>query len=144
MKYIVSIVFAFSFFCFSIVFVEAGVIVTNQKHITSFETRVGEINRIGKTKDIKFDIAVSNIVSPENIEYWKIRTYCDKDMSIRYGTSTSSMCGKAFNIKELNSNMFSFLFTNNTNDLKSFSVKLKAYNKNGKWLYTEKESFRWK
>jgi hypothetical protein len=36
------------------------------------------------------------------------------------------------------------LLTNVTGKTTGFSLKLKAYDKSGKWLHSEKESFRWK
>lgn len=109
-----------------------------------FETKVGIINRMLTSDVVEFNIDVENIKSPEKIAYWKVRTYCDADMTITFASSTGSQCEKNVTLNSLTKNSYSFLFDNNTDKLKNFSVKLKAYDKKGMWMHSERESFRWK
>jgi hypothetical protein len=109
----------------------------------SFETSVLDITKSGLS-DTQFTISIDTINQKENIAYWKVRSYCDSKMTIQLTASSTNDCGKAVRFDSLTDNAFSFLFNNKDSKLKNFSLKLKAYDKNGKWLYTEKESFRWK
>ena len=109
----------------------------------SFETNVFEIRNSG-SNDTEFTIALDSIVEKEQISHWKVRSYCDKGVTIQVTASSTNDCKKAVRIESLTNDMFSFLFKNKDSKMKNFSVKLKAYDKKGKWLHTEKESFKWK
>jgi hypothetical protein len=109
-----------------------------------FETNVGIVTRMLTSDVVEFNIDVKNIDNPEKIAFWKVRTYCDTDMAITFASSTGSQCEKNVTLNSLTKNSYSFLFDNKTDKLRNFSVKLKAYDKNGMWMHSERESFRWK
>jgi hypothetical protein len=124
--------------------VDAATTIQAKPTKTTFETSVIDISDVKGINKTKFDFKVDAITNPQNISYWKVRSYCDKEMNINITASSTNDCGKAVKLNSLKDNAFSTFFKNNSNEMKKFSFKLKAYDKNGKWLHTEKEAFRWK
>ena len=110
----------------------------------SFSTKVSNILYYKDIKKTQFFIRAEDIVNSENIAYWKVQSYCDKRMTVQVTASSTNDCGKFIQIDSLADNSFYFLFGNQDNKTKNFSVKLKAYDKNGKWIHAERIGFGWK
>jgi hypothetical protein len=123
--------------------VEASIAIDNSSRV-SFSTVPKSISKISNTDYTHFEIQAESIVNLQNIAYWKVRTYCDQQMVIKVANSMVDSCGKVVTLPTLTNNSFSLYFDNQTATTKKFSVKLKAYDQNGKWLYTDKENFTWK
>lgn len=111
---------------------------------TVFDTQIMDISNSSDANKVQFSVGVNNITNPNNIAYWKVRSYCDDKMTIQLSASSTNDCGKAVKLNSLKNNSFSFLFKNKTSQNKNFAIKLKAYDINGKWLHTEREGFSWK
>lgn len=118
--------------------------IVNAEEKKMFETSVASISEIRDMNITQFDIKVENIIQSNAITYWKVRSYCDKNMSLHINTSDLDNCGKAVRLDSLTNNSFTLLFDNKNTQIKNFSIKLKAYDQNGKWIHTEQESFGWK
>jgi hypothetical protein len=111
---------------------------------TFFDTRVIGISDVLGEGVTRFDIKAVNIDDSQEIDNWKIRFYCDENMKLIFSPLTESVCGRAIRLDALNKDSFFFSFENQNEVTKKFSVKLKAYDKNGNWLHSEKESFTWR
>ncbi len=119
-----------------------GVIETSNQVDYTLKTK--NIVRSAATGDVRFSFEVMDIKNPQKIAYWKVRSYCDKGMTLGVTASTTNDCGKAVRMDALPNDSFSALFDNATSDTKKFSFKLKAYDVNGTWLNTERQAFTWK
>lgn len=108
----------------------------------SFDTKVSSIYKL--KSGTRFDIGVGQIVNADEVSYWKIRVYCDRDIDIKFVDGGESTCDKATKFDSLGDSGYSFYFNNKDDRAKKFSLKLKAYDVEGKWLHTEKESFTWR
>jgi hypothetical protein len=130
---------------FNVSLVDAQVTSEAQTTSTSFNTHISDILYYKNIKKTEFLVQVEDVVNPQNIAYWKVRSYCDDKMTIQLTVSSTNDCGKAVRLDSLSANnTFAFLFDNKTSKLKDFSIKIKAYTKYGKGLHGEKEGFGWK
>ena len=111
---------------------------------TSFGVEVTTINKILSTGATQFNFEPVNIKNNASIDHWKIRVYCEDAIIIRVNGLTENSCGKAVQVANTANNKFFVSMMNPTGKTTGFSFKLKAYDKNGRWLHSEKESFRWK
>ncbi len=116
--------------------------VTTQKPV-SFGVKIGEINKITNTEATRFNFEPINIKNNSTIDHWKIRVYCKDKIFINVNELTENSCGKAVQIANTDTNAFSISLINPTGRTTAFSFKLKAYDKNGDWLHSEKQSFQW-
>lgn len=110
---------------------------------TTFDVRTIGASRDKVTKNTIFRFQPVDIVNPQNIAYWKVRSYCDLGMELTVNDAKVDHCGQAVDLPVTLSNSFSLEYDNRSNQMKNFSFKLKAYDKNGKWLHTVKKSFKW-
>ena len=109
-----------------------------------FKMQVADIVYYKDIKKTQFNVNMNNIPNPQNIGYWKIRTSCDKRMVLQLSTSSANDCNKVIRIDSLSNNMISFLFKNKTPNTKDFSIKVKAYTRHGKGLFSDQIGFGWK
>ena len=110
---------------------------------TSFDIRTIGVSTDKVTKDTLFMFQPTDIVNGQNIAYWKVRSYCDMGMELSVNMAKEDHCGTAVTLPVTLSNSFSILYDNRSNIMKEFSFKLKAYDRNGKWLHTVTRNYRW-
>lgn len=144
MKYILSTVFALALLLPAFVADAAAIGVIEKSSQVDFTFKTKDIVRSAATGDVRFSFEVMDIKNPQKIAYWKVRSYCDKGMTVGVTASSTNDCGKAVRMDTLPNNSFSALFDNATSDTKKFSFKLKAYDSKGNWLNTERQAFTWK
>lgn len=121
--------------------VQAAEVASNK---TSFDIGITGISNIPTVEDILFGFKPIHLVNTQNIASWKVRVYCDKSMKMAVNQANKDHCGQAVTIPATTAQNFSVTFKNGTADMKDFSFKLKAYDKNGKWLHTATKNLRWK
>ncbi|HLP43703.1 MAG TPA: hypothetical protein VK145_00275 [Candidatus Nanoarchaeia archaeon] len=111
----------------------------------SFDVNLKAVNKIAFTNKAKFDFEVANVVNPTNIATWKMRVSCDGKIDVGFNQTTPNICGKLITIPVAQAKNFSLYMTRQEVKSKGvgFSFKLKAYDKNGKWLHSEEERIRW-
>ena len=109
-----------------------------------FEVEVKDINKISNTNTTRFNFETTNIKNRSSIGHFKIRVWCEKGITVGVNNINDNSCGKAVTLDNQTADTFSLFLKNDTLKTIGFSFKLKAYDKNGKWLYSEKESFKWK
>lgn len=109
-----------------------------------FSVETSSILRASVVDDVRFDFKTKGIKDFSNVSYFKMRTYCE-DPSIRLNLVNfeGNRCGNAVRLDKASATSFSLILDNPTNNSVNFSFKLKAYDKNGKWIHTEKKSFNW-
>lgn len=110
----------------------------------SFDIKMFEIGKITGTEKTSFSFEPTNIKNSQEINHWKIRVYCTDPITITMSSLIENLCGKAVRMENSVINKFSLALLNQTQNTVGFSFKLKAYNKEGKWLHTEKQSLQWK
>ena len=110
----------------------------------SFGVDITDINKMLSTGLTRFDFKIVDVVNGSLIDHWKIRISCEKQVSVTVDNQSQNGCGKAIEISPASIDDFSVSLSNPTKKTVGFSFKLKAYDVNGKWLHSEKESFRWK
>ena len=110
---------------------------------TSFDVKTIGVKTDSVTKNTLFSFQPVDIANPQNIAYWKVRSYCGLGMELSVNGVKEDHCGTAVTLPVTLSNTFSLLYNNNSSQMKQFSFKLKAYDKNGKWLDTVERNFRW-
>jgi hypothetical protein len=138
MKYI----FAFLIAC-TIIGYAVSAEAADTANATKFDVRTLGASTDEVTKNVLFSFQPTDVVNAQNIAYWKVRSYCGLGMELSVNKAKEDHCGKAVTLPVTLSNSFSLLYNNNSSQMKNFSFKLKAYDKNGKWLHTVKRSFRW-
>ncbi len=109
-----------------------------------FETKVQKISAIEGADMTLFYFSPEEIKDNSKIASWKVRFYCDKDMTMRFIDISNDSCNKAISFANSNNLPNYILFQNKNQDTKKFSFALKAYDKNGKWIHTDKNNFSWK
>lgn len=77
---------------------------------------------------------------PDNV-IWKLRAYCDNYISIRIKEKHKNICNKNVKINPIN-DLFGFELKDKNEKPNIFSIKLKAYDINGKILHIETERFK--
>jgi hypothetical protein len=111
---------------------------------TAFDIKVSEIGKVNGTNQTRFSFQPITVANPQNIDHWKIRVYCENGINVSVNAFNTNGCGKATQLATTTDNKFSVTLSNPTTHTVGFSFKLKAYDKNGKWLHTERQAFRWK
>ncbi len=144
MKYILSTVFALTLLLPALIADAATIGVIEMSNQVDFTFKTKDIVRSAATGDVRFSFEVTDIKNPQKIAYWKVRSYCDKGMTVGVTASSTDDCGKAVRMNTLPGNSFRAWYDNATSDTKKFSFKLKAYDVNGTWLNTERQAFTWK
>jgi uncharacterized protein YxeA len=107
-----------------------------------FEVNTVAINRIGSTDLARLDFSTTNIKNIPNIGYWKIRFWCNPGIQVGLN-KVNSLCGTTMTLTTEQVRAFSLYLKNTTGKKAEFSFKLKAYDKAGNWLHTEREAFLW-
>lgn len=146
MKYTLIIAIALAFmispsFAGAVISVSGATVVEKEG---LFDVSLSKAATSASTGQTRFDFVVTDIKPAPVISYWKIRVWCEKGVSIFLVGSEGNRCGQAVDITSFPKNSFSLSMDNRTGKTTGFSFKLKAYDLNGKWLHSEKESFRWK
>lgn len=108
-----------------------------------FDLDIKDIVGIDGTDLTLFYFAPKNIQDSSKISSWKVRFYCEDDMTIRFSNVSKDSCGDAVDVVSSGNNSFFMLFENKGKELKNFSIALKAYDSEGKWIHTEKNRFSW-
>ena len=109
----------------------------------SFSVKPTGILRSTMTDNVEFNFSTIIPKDSSQIAYFKLRTYCDKSIRVSLTGFEGNRCGTAARIEKNYIEFFSLTLDNPTNHSVNFSFKLKAYDKNGKWIHTEKKSFNW-
>lgn len=109
-----------------------------------FDLELVSAEKIKDTNLTRFELEPINIKNNQSIDHWKIRVWCDEVVTVTINDGTTNSCGSALMAKNNTSNKFFLTFSNSTTMPAAFSLKLKAYDKDGNWLHSEKESFIWK
>ena len=146
-RILLSNIVAVIFIVFPLIDIQAAenVLIGNSISDPSFDVKVLDVNKVTDTDFTVFSFETRDIANPSLIGFWKIRVYCDKGVSIAINGFTGNNCGKAVFMENTKKNEKFFLsFLNTKPKSTNFSFKLKSYDKNGEWLHSEKESFRWK
>lgn len=108
-----------------------------------FEVELRQVDVVDETKDA-FYFSPIKIQDESRIASWKVRFYCDKNMSMSFMNSNINSCGKAVSFVNTANKELYVVFDNQDHQNKKFKFALKAYDKNGKWIHTERKSFSWK
>ena len=112
--------------------------------IPFFETKIQKISSIQGTNLTLFYFSPVNIYDNSKIASWKVRFYCDENMSMRFIDLNKDNCNKAVDFANTASKSYFILFENDSDDIKKFTFALKAYDKEGKWIHTDRNNFNWK
>lgn len=128
--------------------VDAAIVVSEPREVVEskplFDLQTKSINKIAGSDITRFDLGPVDITNIQNIDHWKVRLFCDKHLIVKVNSSEINNCGQAVKIMNTTNNDFSLFFKNNKNISSKLSVKLKAYDKAGKWLHTDNQNFMWK
>ena len=118
--------------------------ITNKKVSSSFQLKTNEVLEMKNSKDDIFNFEVTKV--SKNIDHWKLLVACDDGLSVLYEDDISNICNNAVKIESFRNQKFYLTFRNNqiTDNFVNFSFRLKAYDKEDRWLQTEKKSFKWK
>jgi hypothetical protein len=117
---------------------------TYANEVPFFETKIQNISSIEGTNLTLFYFSPISIQDNSKISKWKVRFYCDEDMSMRFIDLNKDNCNKAVDFANTDNKDFFILFENKSTEMKSFTFALKAYDKDGKWIHTDRNSFSWK
>lgn len=109
-----------------------------------FDIEVVDITKILTTGNTIFNFSTVNVVNEDAIDHFKIRVYCKEKFTLKFNALVENSCGKVIKIPKAQKDAFSLDMKNETGNRVNFSFKLKAYDKDGKWLHSEKQSFNWK
>lgn len=123
---------------------DAAMILSVKPLEASFKISLAGINKIKDTDTTVFGFKPEAVTNAQNIAYWKVRVSCDDRISIAANGVAGNSCGKAVQVQNASPSLFEFSMTNTTGKTAAFSLKFKAYDKNGKWLHSEEQSFQWK
>jgi hypothetical protein len=114
------------------------------EEVPFFETKIQQIAGVEGTDLTLFYFSPVGIQDNSKIASWKVRFYCDEDMSMRFIDVSKDNCNKAVSFANT-ANLPNFiLFENKNQETKKFTFALKAYDKNGKWIHTDRNNFNWK
>lgn len=90
-----------------------------------------------------FTFDIQDIKNTQAIGYWKVRVWCENDITVTLDSDTHNLCGDASDMEFEAGKDFALTLYNATGGQVGFSFKLKAYDKNDMWIHSEKKSFRW-
>ena len=107
----------------------------------TYKIQTKEIINFEKSGITRFNFQPSGVVNPEAIDHWKILVYCDEVVFISVDELKENSCGKKVSFSRDLLNGFFLSFSKKSNKKAFFSFKLKAYDKDDNWLYTEKKAF---
>lgn len=116
----------------------------NARDVDFFDVDIKKVVSIDGTNLTLFYFAPTDIQDNAKIANWKVRFYCDEDMSMRFIDVSKDSCNKAVSFVNSNNLPGFILFENKTPDTKQFTFALKAYDKDGKWIHTKRSNFSWK
>jgi len=143
MKIIIVSTITLMSFLFILSKVDAETVSKIMPEETTFDTKLLDTRSISSASSVQFNLIADDLHNSENISLWKIQTYCEDNMRIKFISSNKNNCGKSLKLNMSKANTFSFIFENKTDQDKRFTIRLKAYDTKGKWLYSSKEAFRW-
>jgi hypothetical protein len=112
-----------------------------------FEVNMSGANKIKDSDATLFNFDIANLKNADKIGSFKMRIWCGEGVSVQTDFSASidfNECGKLVDMGTSTINKFALTFNNNAQKIAPFSFKLKAYDRNGKWLHSVKKSFQWK
>ncbi|MDQ3089589.1 MAG: hypothetical protein M3Q24_00340 [bacterium] len=116
---------------------------SSSQKVGSFEVNTKGIYKILNTNITRFDFETNEIADIEKIGYWKIRITCEENANVS-AAGMMNHCGQALNfLPGQTPSAFSLFLTKSKDEDVKFSFKLKAYDKAGKWLNSEKKAFLW-
>jgi hypothetical protein len=141
--YILAFIFATFIFALSTSAQGATSTTVVKEEETAFKVNTIEISKIEGSDTTRFTFVPTEIQNVQNIAYWKVRVYCEDHVSITVNDLKDNVCNKVVRIEGFNGPFF-LNFNNDTTKTTPFSFKLKAYDKDGNWLHSEKKSFQWK
>ncbi len=108
-----------------------------------FDVDIKKIVGIEGTDLTLFYFSPINIKDDLKIKSWKVRFYCEDDMTMRFIDVSKDSCNKAVSYQNSDKKDSFILFENKTESSKKFTFAVKAYDENGKWIYTKKSNFVW-
>lgn len=109
-----------------------------------FDVDIKKVVNIEGTDLTLFYFSPTGIKDNSKIASWKVRFYCDEDMSMRFIDVSKDSCNKAVSFVNSADLPGFILFENKTPDTKRFTFALKAYDKDGKWIHTKRSNFSWR
>ena len=111
---------------------------------SSFEIGIPYVEKIKDTDKTRFTFE-SEVINPQNIGGWRVLIACEgQTISIKVNSLSQNNCGGAVDLTSLKGNKFMITLSNPKGNTAIFSFRLKAYDKGGNWIQTERMSFRWK
>jgi hypothetical protein len=99
------------------------------------------ISKLFANSEARVNFSPINIINEQNIGYWRVRVYCEGGATVKFADGAAA-CGKAILVPNTDKDAFSIFAKNKSEELSRFYFKLKAYDKNGKWLHTETKGFK--
>lgn len=128
----------------SVSFASASIVVNPTSEFFTFET--AEALEIRNTDITEFNFDVLKGDSSKSIANWEIRVWCEDEVKIMLKGSSENICNKdnlLFN-SQIVDDRFALKYSNSSGKDTKFSLKLKAFDKNGNWLHSQKKVFFWK
>jgi len=123
----------------------ATAVVTTESQSVFYVVSTTLIANIKGTDLTRFFFQPTDIVNNNRVSYFRIRVYCeDQGTSIMVNNIVGDSCGKSVRLEKQSINNSSITLSSSSNSTVGFYFKLKAYDSEGKWLYSEKKAFRWK
>lgn len=121
----------------------ADIVISKAEIPVSFNIQFGEIKKDDSGKTTHFNFRTMNITNSDQIGHWELRTWCEGDLSIKVSSALDEMCNKVAFLNTEQAKNFDLSMTNNTSERARFSFKLKAFDHNDRWLYSERKNFIW-
>jgi len=126
------------------VYIFASQIPKDSPLAVTYEIQTNEILKFVSSGITTFNFKPINITNSNKIDHWKVLVYCDEDVSVTVNNLKGNNCGQKMPISGGSLENFSLSLSNPTDKKIFFSFKLKAYDKDGRWLHSESKVFRWK
>ncbi len=105
----------------------------------SFSVNPVLISKIKNSDITRFNFKTE--IYNDDVVSWKIRFTCTKNVRLSLTNSGDDVCHTA---QKLTNKDFDVYFKNTSNYTAPFSFKLKGYDVNGKWVYSDKKTFQWR
>ncbi len=94
------------------------------------------------TTQSRFDFQTIKFKPQVAVDHWKARVWCNKGITVGFSAGTN-LCGQVTTLSAAQIATFSLFLNNPSKGNVDFEIKLKAYDKSGKWLATEGKHFLW-
>lgn len=111
--------------------------------VKSFSIKLKEVNKIFGTNTYRFDFE-TKVASNSGVTHWEVRIWCEDGVTVGFNQNILDQCNQGNVVLDQNPESF-LVFLNKSKDEEraKFSFKLKGFDKDGKWVHSEKKSFVW-